>query len=91
MHKPLPFAEHPGAVPYPRMELIHYASFCVELAMAPADGRQAVLLRYRAASEASVVALDEHWRGVFKASPEKRAEFDRLREQYAAWLQAQPR
>jgi hypothetical protein len=71
-------------VALPRVSLEQYASLCVELDMYP--DRAALTLQRYGVSAAQKVALDEHHRAMFAASPAMGERWEAACRIYRDWL-----
>jgi hypothetical protein len=72
----------------PDLTLRQFASLCAELAFRP-TGRGAILERYGVRDEATLAALDAHWRRERAARPEARTAFADDFATHLAWLHTQ--
>lgn len=90
----LPFAGSPandGIVTFPSLTVKQYVSLRADLAAKPAKERAATLLAYGVPTEASLLALLDHWQAELAARPELRAETDAAAAEYATWMLTVPR
>lgn len=85
----VPFSpKRPTMAEHPELTLEQYASYSAESTVKPSE-RARIMTSYGIASHAARAALSVYWGKRFEEEPELKVRFDKLQQQYVAWLRAQ--